>query len=122
MSMKESGEMYLETILILQEKNGTVRSVDIANELQYTKASISRAMSILKKSKHIEIGEHSTILLTEKGLQKARDVMKRHRVIAEFLVKSLGVDNELADKDACKIEHIISDEVFNKMIAFIEKT
>ena len=120
MAMHESGEMYLETILVLQKKNGVVRSVDIANELGYTKASISRAISILKKAEYVKTGERGNILLTEKGLKKAEYVINRHKVIAEFLVKTLGIDDTLADNDACKIEHVISDEVFTKMKSFIE--
>jgi len=119
MAIYESGETYLETILILQEKNGAVRSVDIANELGYSKPSVSRAMGILKKSEYIEIGENGNILLTESGKQKAAEIFNRHKIITEFLMRSLGVSAELADKDACRIEHIISQEVFEKMKKYV---
>ena len=119
MAIHESGEDYLETILVLQNKKGSVRSIDVANELGYTKASISRAMSILKEAEYIATGEKGSILLTEKGLQKANEVLDRHKVIVEFLVKTLGVDAELADENACRIEHIISQEVFEKMRDFV---
>ena len=122
MAIYESGENYLETILVLKNKNGSVRSIDIANELGYTKASISRAMSILKEADYISIGENGHILLTEKGLQKAHEILNRHKVIAEFLVKTLGVDTELADRNACRIEHIICQEVFEKMRDFVNKS
>jgi len=121
MAIYESGEDYLETILLLQNKNGLVRSIDIANELGYTKASISRAMSILKDAEYIVIGEKGNILLTDKGLQKANEVLDRHEVIVEFLVKTLGVDTELADQNACRIEHVISQEVFEKMMDFVRE-
>jgi Mn-dependent DtxR family transcriptional regulator len=120
MAIHESGENYLETILVLQNKNGSVRSIDVANELGYTKASISRAMSILKEGEYIVIGDGGNILLTAKGLQKADEILDRHKVIAAFLVKTLGIAAELADKNACRIEHIISQEVFAKMRDFVK--
>jgi len=119
MAIYESGENYLETILILGRKNGMVRSIDVANELGYSKASISRAMSILKKAEYIEIADGGNILLTESGERKANEVLNRHKIITEFLVKSLKVDEDAADKDACRIEHIISDEVFEKMKEYV---
>jgi len=121
MAIYESGENYLETILILQEKNDMVRSIDIANELGYTKASVSRAMSILKKTEYITIGDGGNILLTESGKQKATEIFNRHKIITEFLMKTLGVDEETADKDACRIEHVISDGVFAKMTEYINR-
>jgi Mn-dependent DtxR family transcriptional regulator len=121
MAIHESGEDYLETILVLQNKTGSVRSIDVANELGYTKASISRAMSILKEEEYIVIGKSGSIIFTEKGLQKADEVLNRHKIIAEFLVKTLGVDTDLADKNACRIEHVISHEVFDKMMDFVRK-
>jgi len=111
----ESGEDYLETILILKRKNGNVRSIDIANELGFTKASVSRAMSILKKSGYIYMSKGNFIEFTEKGLEKAENVLERHHIINIFLVEVLGVDEDVANKDACKIEHIISEETFTKI-------
>lgn len=121
MSIHESGENYLETILILQNKLGFVRSVDIANELDYTKPSISRAVSILKNADYIKVEDTGQILLTQKGLDKANEIYERHRIIAKFLVKSLCVSSETADHDACRIEHIISSETFDKIKEFVEK-
>ena len=115
MKMQESGENYLETILILQNQKGFVRSIDIAKELNYTKASISRAMSILKKAGYIMVAENGQILLTEKGSQKANEVYERHTLISKFLVNTLGVDTDAADTDACRIEHIISQKSFGRM-------
>ncbi len=121
MSIHESGENYLETILILQNKLGFVRSVDIANELDYTKPSISRAVSILKNADYITMEDSGQILLTKKGMAKATEIYERHRIIAKFLVQSLGVPPEIADQDACRIEHIISRDTFSKMKKYIEE-
>ncbi|WP_037373233.1 metal-dependent transcriptional regulator [Anaerovorax odorimutans] len=115
MKIQESGENYLETILMLKKKNGSVRSIDIANELQYTKASISRAMSILKKGGYLIMEDGGNIVLTEKGLAKATQIYERHELITEFLAEALGVDEEVAAKDACRIEHIISEESFSRI-------
>jgi len=115
LGIHESGENYLETILVLQNKNGYVRSIDIATELGFTKPSISRAMSILKKSEYITMEKSGQIKLTEKGLAKANEIYERHRIISEYFEKVLGVSKEIADRDACKIEHVISQESFDKM-------
>lgn len=120
MDIHESGENYLETILILQNKLGFVRSVDIANELDYAKPSISRAVSILKKEEYITVQENGQILLTEKGLKKAGEIYDRHKIITSYLMLSLGVSKEVADQDACRIEHIISQETFDKIKKFVE--
>lgn len=120
MRIQESGENYLETILILQNKTGFVRSVDIATEMDFTKPSISRAMSILKKAGMITMEDSGQILLTEQGYQKATEVYNRHRLISAYLEKILGVPKEIADKDACRIEHIISEESFNKIKERVE--
>lgn len=108
--MQESGENYLETILILQERNGSVRSVDIASELGYTKASVSRAMSILREGNYITMDSGGEIKFTEAGRALASDIYDRHRHITQFLEMALGVSPEIAAKDACRIEHIISPE------------
>ncbi len=118
--MFESGENYLETIYTLTQKNGYVRSVDIAAELSFSKPSVSRAMSILKGAKYVEVERNGNILLTEKGLKKAIEVYTRHRVIKEFLVM-IGVGAEVANTDACKIEHIISSETFEQIRKKVEE-
>lgn len=112
MSLLESGENYLETILILQKRNGHVRSIDIANELNFTKASVSRAMSILKKDNYINMEPGGNIVLTERGIQKASAVLERHIILTKFISEVLKVEPEIAEKDACRIEHIISPETF----------
>lgn len=119
MKIQESGENYLETILILQNKNGSVRSVDIANELDYTKASVSRAMGILKKAGFITM-EDGGIHLTEAGQQRATRIYERHRLITEYLVKALQIGEATAVADACRIEHVISEESFHKIKDWVE--
>lgn len=118
--MRESGENYLETILMLGKKNGFVRSVDVATELLYAKPSVSRAMAILKKSGFITIEQNGNIILTEMGLKKSNEIYERHRLITKFLMSTLNVSEACADKDACRIEHVISDEVFSKIKEYIE--
>lgn len=114
MAIQESGENYLETILILKERNGYVRSIDIAHETGFSKPSVSRAVSILKKEGLVEIDPLNQILLTEKGLGIALGIYERHKVLTKFF-EYIGVDKETAAADACKIEHIISQETFEKI-------
>lgn len=111
----ESGEDYLETILSLYNRNGYVRSVDIANELGYTKPSISRAMSILKSSGYIEMDKRGHILLTSKGKKTAEKITERHNIISKFMIDVLGVSKETADAESCRIEHIVSDETIDRI-------
>lgn len=118
MPIYESGEDYLETILLLHEKTGFVRSVDIACELNYSKPSISRAVNILKESGYITVGSGGQIILTEEGRKKAEAIYERHVSITCFLEKVLSVSPENAEHDACKIEHIISDESYEKLKRF----
>lgn len=115
MGMRESGENYLETILVLKNRYGYVRSIDVANELQFSKPSVSRALGILKKAELVTVEKSGHINLTEKGLLKANEIYERHNLIAEYLIMTLGVDEETANSDSCKIEHVISDKVFNKI-------
>lgn len=120
MKIAESGENYLETILLLSEKKDIVRSVDIAAELNFSKPSVSRAMGILKRAELIDIDPLSgEITLTPAGIARAGAVLDRHEVIGAFLRDILGVDPETAQKDACRIEHIISEETFGKMRSYL---
>ena len=111
MHLQESGEMYLETILILSRKNGTVRSSDISEYMSYSKPSVSRAMGLLKTSGFIIVDGGGYITLTDNGRKIAEKIYERHNVLAEAL-KMLGVSEPAATADACKIEHDISDESF----------
>jgi len=121
MQMQESGETYLETIYNLKKKNGHVRSIDIARELDYAKPSVSRAVKILKSSGMITVEPGGLIELTAAGKKKAGDIALRHRVITDYLIQTLHIDETLAEKDACRIEHIISEQTFEKMKQFVEK-
>ena len=118
--MQESGENYLETILLLEDKNDTVRSIDIANELDYTKPSVSRAMRILRESGLITMDENGRILLTAAGREKANAIYERHRCLTRYLTITLGIDEALAARDACRIEHVISAETFGKVKEFVK--
>ncbi|HZK02378.1 MAG TPA: metal-dependent transcriptional regulator [Anaerovoracaceae bacterium] len=119
MGIYESGENYLETILLLEKRNGRVRSIDIANQLAYSKPSISRAMGILREGGYIIMAENGDIILTEKGRNRANGIYERHKLITEYLVRALGVDVETANEDACRIEHIISEHSFEKIKAWV---
>lgn len=121
MKLQESGENYLETILILQNRTGFVRSVDIANELGFSKPSISHAMMLLRKAEYITMDERTNqILLTDSGREIAERIYDRHCTLTDFFV-SLGVSSENAAADACKIEHDISDETFQKIKEQVRK-
>ena len=120
MALKESGEMYLETILVLKNRHGSVRSIDVANELDYSKPSVSRAMGILKKDGLVVIEPNGNIILTDKGQQIAEAILDRHNNISKYLVKALNVREDTALDDACKIEHIISDESFKQMKEWVK--
>ena len=110
----ESMEDYLETILILQNRKGHVRSIDIAGELDFTKASVSIAMKSLREKGLITMAETGYIELTEKGLEKASKVLERHTLITDWLIR-LGVSEAVASEDACRIEHDISEETFDAL-------
>lgn len=114
MKIHESAENYLEAILILKNQNGYVRSIDVANYLHFTKASVSVAMKSFRVDGYITVDDDGNLQLTEKGLEIAEKVYERHCVITCALV-ALGVDKETASKDSCKIEHDISDISFEKI-------
>lgn len=120
MKIKESAENYLEAILMIKKQKGSVRSIDIAHELNFSKPSVSVAMKALKDDNYITIDEKGGISLTKKGLDVAESVYERHEVIASLLM-SLGVDKDIAYEDSCKIEHVISEETFNKLKECIKK-
>ena len=111
MKIHESAENYLETILVLQQRKGSVRSIDIANELEFSKPSVSVAMKNLRLNGYIEVDPSGLIHLLPDGRAIAEAVLEKHRMITDFLV-TLGVDPEIAAEDACRIEHVISDESF----------
>lgn len=110
----ESGEMYLEDILILKKKNGVVRAIDVANYMGFSRPSVSRALGILKNNGFVTVDNAGDISLTDEGRRIAEKIYERHTVMADFLER-LGVSHETAVADACKIEHDISDETFEKI-------
>ena len=120
MHIQESGEMYLETIHILSQKKGEVRSIDVCEYMGYSKPSVSRAMGILKSAGYITVDKHGYITLTDEGLSLAQKMYERHTLLTKFLVK-LGVDEEIATDDACKIEHHISEASFDAIKNFVDK-
>jgi Mn-dependent DtxR family transcriptional regulator len=111
MSVHESGEMYLEAILVLTKKNGFVRSIDVSEYLGYSKPSVSRAVGILKNGGYIQMDKDGSLVLTESGRTIAEKIFERHTVLSRLLIK-LGVSEETATEDACRMEHAISDESF----------
>ena len=117
MKIYESGENYLETILILSEKIKKVRSVDIAEKMNFSKPSISRAISILKNKKLIFVDKTGFIFLTKEGEKIAKQIYEKHCFLTDFF-KFLGVDKDIAKKDACKVEHAMSQETFEKLKIF----
>ena len=120
MKIKESAENYLETILMLKNKNGHVRSIDVATELGFTKPSVSVAMKNFREEGYIITDADGGISLTEKGMKIAERVYERHDLIARALIL-IGVDEKTAYEDSCKIEHDISEQTFEKLKEFIEK-
>lgn len=120
MTLLESGEMYLETILILSRESGFVRAVDIGDYMGYSKPSVSRAMGLLKGDGYITVSKDGGIELTEKGRLIAEKIYSRHTKLTEFF-KTLGVDSETATDDACRIEHVISDKTFNALCKHLDE-
>jgi DtxR family Mn-dependent transcriptional regulator len=114
MVLKASGEMYLETIYILSKTKSSVRSIDVAEYMNYSKPSVSRGIGILKKKQYITVDRDGYISLTDSGLLLAQKIYEKHTVLSKFLMM-LGVDKETAIEDACKIEHVMSDKSFQAL-------
>ncbi len=119
--MQESGEDYIETIYLLKKKNGYVRSIDVANELGFSRPSVSRAVGILKENGFITVAEDGELELTDTGLKKAKSVYDRHTNLTKFLMLTAKVNPEVAENDACRIEHIISPETFKGIKKYIKE-
>ena len=110
--MHESGEDYIETIYLLKKRNGSVRSIDVAQELGFSRPSVSRAVSLLKENGYISMTQDGFLELTKEGEQKAESVYDRHTNLTDFLILTADVDEKTAETDACRIEHIISQDTF----------
>ena len=119
MALQESGEMYLETILVLSRTMPAVRSVDISEHMGYSKPSVSRAVGLLKSGNYITIDEDGHITLTPEGQEIAEKILDRHTLLTQMLVR-MGVSQETATADACKMEHVISDETFEAIKNHVE--
>ena len=120
MSLYESGQMYLETIYVLSQQQNFVRAIDVSEHMGYSKPSVSRAVSTLKKEGYITVDENGGLKLTEKGLEVAEAMYERHTILTRILME-LGVDEETAAEDACRMEHVISDATFAAVKAHLEK-
>ena len=120
MSLKESGEMYLETIYILCKSKSSVRSIDVAEYMNFSRASVSRGIGLLKKQDFILMDREGYITLTDSGLKTAEKIYERHTVISKMLM-AMGIDEKTATEDACRIEHVISDKTFEAIKEHAEK-
>ena len=120
MKIQESAENYLEAILVLMQKNGQVRSIDVAHYTGFSKPSISRAVGLLRDNGYVSIDQNGLLGLTEAGLKIAETIYERHTVLTDLLTK-LGVSPETAAEDACRIEHVISAETFDKLKEHVRK-
>ena len=120
MHLQESGEMYLETILILSRSSQSVRSIDVGEYMGYSKPSVSRAVGLLKNAGYITVEKDGSLILTESGRKTAENIYEKHTTLTTLL-KNLGVDEKIASEDACKIEHVISDVSFEAIKKLAEK-
>ena len=120
MALHESAEMYLETIYVLSQHSCSVRSIDVAETMGYSKPSVSRAVGLLKQGGYLLMDKDGFLTLTEAGISIAKKIFERHTVLSRMLI-TLGVSEETAAEDACKIEHVISDETFNAIKAHLDQ-
>lgn len=119
--LREAGENYLEAILRLEDESHHVRSIDVANTLGVSRPSVNKALGVLKKAGMVEQQPYGRISLTGLGRERAQDVLRRHVALRTFLTKLLGVDAETADADACRMEHVISEQTMAKLCDYMEK-
>ena len=120
MRLQESGEMYLETILILSQQKSGVRAVDVGEYMGFSKPSVSRGVHILMDAGYLRLDENGFLVLTDSGRQIAEKIYARHNILSAFF-KDIGVSEEVAVEDACKVEHYISDETYEAIRTFVEK-
>lgn len=120
MTIRESGEMYLETIYVLSQKNTTVRAIDVGSHMGFSKPSVSRALGILKKDGLVTTDPQGYLKLTESGEKKAKLIYERHTLLSQLLI-NIGVDEETATEDACRIEHYISEKTFSAIKKYVKE-
>lgn len=118
MHLQESGEMYLETIHVLSQKSNSVRSIDVAEHMGYSKPSVSRAVGLLKQGGYLVVDDDGSLVLTDDGRAVAEKIFERHTVLSKLLI-DMGVPEAIATEDACKIEHVISDESFSAIKRYL---
>lgn len=118
--MQESGEMYLETIYVLSKENPNVRAIDVGNHMGFSKPSVSRAVGHLKEEDLVTVDESGCLKLTRKGSAKAKKIYERHVILTDLLI-GIGVDEQTASEDACRVEHYISDKTFNAIKAHVQQ-
>ena len=118
--MQESGEMYLETIYILRRKRTDVRAIDVGEYMGYSKPSVSRALSILKSGGYVVVDGHGYLSLTESGQEIGEKIYARHNILEKFLIY-IGVEKDVAKKDACKMEHVISDDTYEALEKYMHQ-
>ncbi len=121
MNLQESGEMYLETILVLSEKKGIVRSIDVCDHMGFSKPSVSRAIHLLEDGGYLTVDEKGYLTLTDEGRNVAAKIYERHKLLTAFL-KQIGVEDPIATDDACRMEHDISDITFEALKRYMETT
>ena len=119
MRLQESGEMYLETILRLTQKGGSVRSIDVCTDMGYSRPSVSRAVGLLKSGGYLLVEDDGSLILTDSGREIAEKIYERHTILTKYLTE-IGVDPKIAAEDACRIEHVISDESFSAIKKYIK--
>ena len=120
MALLESGEMYLETIYLLKQTKPNLHSVDVVEKLGYSKSSVSRAVNLLREQGYIQVSESGSLEFTEKGKERSFEIYSRHGLLTTLLVH-LGVTNEIAEQDACRIEHVISTDSMNAIKLYLDK-
>lgn len=120
-NLREASENYLEAILKLEDSSKSVRSIDVAGELQVSRPSVNKALGVLKKAGMVEQQPYGRISLTSEGRTRAAEVARRHTVLKGFLTDVLGVDEETADFDACKMEHVMSEQTMKKLADYFER-
>jgi len=120
MALHESAEMYLETIYVLSRQSSAVRSIDVAEHMGYSKPSVSRAVGLLKQGGYVVTDADGFLTLTDEGLEVAQTIFERHTLLSQLLI-SLGVSEQTASEDACKIEHVISEETFEAIKKFTNR-
>lgn len=119
--LREAGEDYLEAILVLEDENREVRSIDVANMLEVSRPSVNKAVGVLKDLGMVDQQPYGSIRLTEKGRKRAKLVARRHQTLKYFLIEVLGVTPDVAEEDACKMEHVVSDETMERLIEHLKE-